>query len=106
MGSFGQDDIIVKWSEMSNLEKSKFDDDMENLIDTNKTNLLLHAIYNIVLAVLFVLLTIVLYNFDYVLPVRWVTAAKSRISFAEGINKRHFHNNFFRFFGCVFKKEC
>jgi len=83
MGSFGEDDIIVKWSEMSTQEKAKFDDNIQILIDKNKTNLLLHAIYNIVLAILFVLLTVVLYNFDYALPVRWITAAKSRVSFAE-----------------------
>jgi len=83
MGSFGQDKIIDKWAQLSSMDKLKYNDDINNLVDINKKNLLLHAIYNIVLTVLFVVVTIALYNYDFVLPNRWVRSGKSRVSFVE-----------------------
>lgn len=88
MGSFGSDDVVDKWSQLSTNDRlTQYDDDISNLVDVNKKNLLLHAIYNIVLTVLFVVISIALYNYDFILPERWSSdrARKSRVSFAEGI---------------------
>jgi len=87
MGSFGSDNIIDKWSQLSTADKLKYDNNISKLVDINKKNLLLHAIYNIVLTVLFVVITIAMYNYDFILPERWSMdrARRSRVSFAEGI---------------------
>jgi len=85
MGSFGSNDIVEKWSQLSTADRLKYDNDISKLVDINKKNLLLHAIYNIVLTILFVVITIALYNYDFILPERWASdrARKSRVSFAE-----------------------
>lgn len=85
MGGFDSDKILDKWAALTALEKLKFDDDIQNLVDKNKKNLLLHAIYNIVLTILFVILTCLLFAFDSNLPKVWFRVAKARNSLAEGI---------------------
>ena len=55
-GEFSEENIVNTWASLNELDRIHFDSDINNLIDENKTNLVLHGIYNIVLLVLFIVL--------------------------------------------------
>ena len=84
VGSYSTSKIITKWSALSSYDRLNYDNNVNNLLTRNKSNLLLHAIYNIGLTILFVLQTIFLFIYDHRLPEVWIREGESRVTMQKG----------------------
>ena len=83
MGSYTSSKVITKWSAMSSYDRLNYKNNVNNLLSKNKSNLLLHAIYNIGLVILFVLQTIFLFIYDHYLPEVWIREGESRLTMQQ-----------------------
>lgn len=85
VASIGADDLTDEWAKLTDLDKLHFNNDINDLVHENRLNASLHAIYNVVLAILFALLTCTMQALHTALPENWAKPVYSKISFQQGI---------------------
>jgi hypothetical protein len=72
------------WAQLDSLDQLYYNDNMENLYGYYKNSALFHGIYNIILAILFFIMTWLMHSFYTTLPDNWARPLKSTISFEKG----------------------
>lgn len=84
VASIDSNDLIDEWAKLAERDKLHFENDIDELVSTNKVNASLHAIYNIILAILFALETCTMQSLYSALPENWARPVYSKISFQQG----------------------